>query len=297
MNTLNLRSATIIPVARHIFTSYSYLRAQFLNSSHKISYLLIEEMIACDEITSRHGSQNKSSSFDDLQFLFVIPRNCIFLDHTKFVARYAPKSRQSNTVGRISALVTFLLTVLTAVGFALHLVRLDNDPALQAYSISKITAKNLSSTLILDSIPATPERKTQMTIVPFGNPKYSNFGAEVIGANFMNMTTYEFQALKDALYKFKVIVFRKPAGLTVEAQRQFTSQFGPLHVHKAKNTHLDGFTDVNVVSNIRNAANQSIGLQGADVESFHVDLSWLVDHECLLTLLGSKVISTREIAY
>lgn len=105
-------------------------------------------------------------------------------------------------------------------------------------------------------------------------PLSNNFGAFVHNADVEHITDTDFDHIHQALLQYKVIVVRNQAGLTVEGQRKFTKRFGHLHVHLESSSHLPGYTDVNVVSNIKNENGSYIGLFGAHVENFHSDLSW-----------------------
>lgn len=105
-------------------------------------------------------------------------------------------------------------------------------------------------------------------------PLANNFGAYVHNADIENIGNVDFDIIHNALLTHKVVVVRNQAGLTVEGQRRFTRRFGHLHVHLESSSHLPGYTDVNVVSNIKNENGSYIGLFGAHVENFHSDLSW-----------------------
>eukprot|EP01032_Pedospumella_encystans_P016871 gene16871-19229_t len=102
-------------------------------------------------------------------------------------------------------------------------------------------------------------------------PVAGNFGAYIHNTDVENISNRDFDILHEALLRHKVIIVRNQAGLTVEGQRRFTKRFGPLHVHLESSSHLPGYTDVNVVSNIKNANGSYIGLFGAHVENFHSD--------------------------
>ena len=105
-------------------------------------------------------------------------------------------------------------------------------------------------------------------------PVAGNFGGYIHNTDVENISNRDFDILHEALLRHKVIIVRNQIGLTVEGQRRFTKRFGPLHVHLESSSHLPGYTDVNVVSNIKNANGSYIGLFGAHVENFHSDLSW-----------------------
>lgn len=110
-----------------------------------------------------------------------------------------------------------------------------------------------------------------LTITPIGE---NNFAAEITGVRVESLTDLEFDVIHDALLRNKVIVIRNQTDLTVEGQRRLTQRLGRLHVHLESSSHLPGYKDVNVVSNIKNENGAYIGLAGAHVENFHSDLSW-----------------------
>lgn len=102
----------------------------------------------------------------------------------------------------------------------------------------------------------------------------SIFGCEVTGVNIGSLSAEEFDSLHRTLLQCRVVVVRDQKDLTVEDQRRFSQRFGTLHVHLESASHYDGYADVNLVSNIRNAQGNYIGLYGKHVESYHADLSW-----------------------
>jgi alpha-ketoglutarate-dependent taurine dioxygenase len=105
--------------------------------------------------------------------------------------------------------------------------------------------------------------------------EHSQFGAEILGLDVETIDDKSFDAVHDALLRYKVLVVRNQRDLSVEGQRKFTKRFGHLHVHLESSSHLPGYQDVNVVSNIKNSTTgKYIGLYGAHVENFHSDLSW-----------------------
>jgi hypothetical protein len=101
-----------------------------------------------------------------------------------------------------------------------------------------------------------------------------SFGAEILEADISRISDEEFDLVHDALLRHKLLIIRNQSNLTVEGQRAFTAKFGKLHVHLESSSHLPGYTDVNVVSNIRNQNGAYTGLFGAHVENLHSDLSW-----------------------
>lgn len=100
------------------------------------------------------------------------------------------------------------------------------------------------------------------------------FGAEIIGIDLENINHDLFETIHKNLLESKVLIIRNQTNLSVEGLRQFTKNFGPLHIHLESSSHLPGYTDVNVVSNLKNEFGDYIGLHGPHVENYHSDLSW-----------------------
>ena len=101
------------------------------------------------------------------------------------------------------------------------------------------------------------------------NPIPNSFAAEVIGLNLETVNDKEFELVNYYLVQHKVLVFRDQSNLTVEGQRNFSLRFGPLQVHLESSSHLPGYPDVNVISNLKNNSGIPIGLYGEHVENFH----------------------------
>jgi alpha-ketoglutarate-dependent taurine dioxygenase len=100
------------------------------------------------------------------------------------------------------------------------------------------------------------------------------FGAHIKNIEVENITDDVFDLVHSVLLKYKVVIIPNQESLTIEGQRRFTQRFGKLHVHLESSSHYPGYSDVNVVSNIKNENGSYIGLFGAHVENFHSDLSW-----------------------
>lgn len=100
------------------------------------------------------------------------------------------------------------------------------------------------------------------------------FAAEVFGVDLESINDEDFNQLHEALLRYKILVVRNQKDFSVEGQRSFTKRLGKLHVHLESSSHYPGFSDVNVVSNIKNGTGHYIGLYGKHVENFHSDLSW-----------------------
>jgi len=104
---------------------------------------------------------------------------------------------------------------------------------------------------------------------------HATIGAEVLGIDLSaQLSDATHAALDSALVEHKLLVVRRQGNMTADSLRSFTLRWGALHVHLESASHLQGYTDVNVVSNIRNADGAVIGLYGKHVESYHSDLSW-----------------------
>ena len=56
------------------------------------------------------------------------------------------------------------------------------------------------------------------------------FGAEVEGVQLASATPEQLDAIKEAFWQHKVLVFRNQT-LSVEQHKAFARHFGPLHVH------------------------------------------------------------------
>ena len=138
--------------------------------------------------------------------------------------------------------------------------------SVQGVSIRCFFAAVVASALILALGSAS-----SIQVQPLSNTK---IGASIHGVDVETISEEDFDRVHDALLRYKVIIVKNQASLSVEGQRHFTQRFGPLHVHLESSSHLPGYTDVNVVSNIKNENGSYIGLFGAHVENFHSDLSW-----------------------
>jgi taurine dioxygenase len=115
----------------------------------------------------------------------------------------------------------------------------------------------------------------------------NDYGAVITGINLEKIDELTFNEIHQQLLKYKILVVRNQQNLTAEDLRNFGLKFGQLHVHLESASHLPGFSDVNVVSNIRNNGTH-IGLYGAHVEAFHSDLSWS-QHPAKFTMLKSVI--------
>jgi taurine dioxygenase len=123
----------------------------------------------------------------------------------------------------------------------------------------------------LGCVAAIPEMRS----VPYVRlNEDSKFGVHIFNVNIENISNEEFDLVHENLLLHRVVIVRNQGNLTVEGQRKYAQRFGPLHVHLESSSHYPGYTDVNVVSNIKNEKGSYIGLFGMHVETFHSDLSW-----------------------
>lgn len=114
-------------------------------------------------------------------------------------------------------------------------------------------------------------------------------GAEILGIIVDSISSDELEFVHQQLLLHKVLVIRNQSNLSVEGLRTFTRYFGDMYSHLESQSHLNGYTDVNIVSNIRDpTTGLNIGLYGAHVENFHSDLSWS-NLPCKLTVLKSEI--------
>jgi len=132
----------------------------------------------------------------------------------------------------------------------------------------------------------------QTTCSSFVKPLDNNFGAEVYGVDLNNFSEADIEAIDQYLLTYKVLVIKNQESLTVDGQRAFTARFGHLLEHLETTSHLPGYRDVNVVSNIVvNGA--PTGLSGEHVENYHSDLSWN-DLPTKITFLKGEILPENE---
>lgn len=108
----------------------------------------------------------------------------------------------------------------------------------------------------------------QITPVP-GAP----FGAQIIGAELRSFGDGEYAAVRDALNKHTVVVFRDQQGLEPQAQLRFSRRFGPLLRPQLKKYTLAGFSDIGVVSNVLNERGEPIGIPNSG-RNWHYDVQF-----------------------
>lgn len=98
-------------------------------------------------------------------------------------------------------------------------------------------------------------------------------GAEIIGADLSRpLDDGAFAAVAEAFFEHQVVVFRGQA-LTPAQQIAFTRRFGELEQHVRKEHRLDGYPEILLVSNVRDARGAAIGVEDAG-RFWHSDLSY-----------------------
>ncbi len=111
-------------------------------------------------------------------------------------------------------------------------------------------------------------------------------GAEVLGLDLAQpVSDADFARIHRAHLDHHVLVFRDQR-ITPAEQVAFSRRFGPLQIHVLKNFQLDGQPEILVVSNIKNADGQPIGLGDAG-HYWHSDLSYK-DRPSLGSLLHAQ---------
>ncbi|KRC30331.1 TauD/TfdA family dioxygenase [Acidovorax sp. Root219] len=98
-------------------------------------------------------------------------------------------------------------------------------------------------------------------------------GAEVLGLDLSRPLGHEdFARIHRAHLDHHVLVFRDQR-ITPQQHVEFSRRFGPLQIHVLKNFQLVGHPEILIVSNIKDAAGQPIGLGDAG-HYWHSDLSY-----------------------
>ncbi|MFE8645607.1 TauD/TfdA dioxygenase family protein [Sphingomonas sp. NCPPB 2930] len=111
-------------------------------------------------------------------------------------------------------------------------------------------------------------------------------GAEVLGLDLAQpVSDADVARIHRAHLDHHVLVFRDQR-ITPAEQVAFSRRFGPLQIHVLKNFQLDGQPEILVVSNIKNADGQPIGLGDAG-HYWHSDLSYK-DRPSLGSLLHAQ---------
>ncbi len=120
------------------------------------------------------------------------------------------------------------------------------------------------------SAVATPEARTQsFEVRPFDAP----VGAEIVGLDISQpISDADFARIHRAHLDHHVVVFRDQR-VSPEAHVAFSRRFGPLEIHVLHRFHLQDHPEILIVSNIKNAQGEPIGLGDAGVY-WHSDISY-----------------------
>jgi len=105
------------------------------------------------------------------------------------------------------------------------------------------------------------------------------FGAEVKNIDLARATLREIDAIKDAWYRYDVLVFRKQR-LTDDDLIAFSRHFGTLEGppnQGAGRKSPPGYPDVYIVSNVRDAQGEPIGALGDGEAAWHTDMSYAAE--------------------
>jgi taurine dioxygenase len=94
--------------------------------------------------------------------------------------------------------------------------------------------------------------------------------------------------LKQQLMKYGVVILRnQTTSMPVSTFRNIGLSFGDLQIHRENYSWHQDYSDVNFVSNMRDATtNTPLGLNGNDVEQFHSDLAWSWTPTTFTMLMG-----------
>ena len=100
-----------------------------------------------------------------------------------------------------------------------------------------------------------------------------HLGAEISGVDLSRpLDDDTFSKIAAAFYDSEVVVFRNQT-LTPGQHIDFTRRFGVLEQHVRKEHRLDGYPEVLIVSNVRDAQGKAIGVEDAG-RFWHSDLSY-----------------------
>ena len=102
------------------------------------------------------------------------------------------------------------------------------------------------------------------------------FGAEVKGVDLARATPRDIDAIKDAWYRYDVLVFRKQH-LTDDDLVAFSRNFGALDAppnQGAGRKSPPGYPDVYIVSNVLDPQGEPIGALGDGEAAWHTDMSY-----------------------
>jgi len=119
-----------------------------------------------------------------------------------------------------------------------------------------------------------------------------HLGAEISGVDLSRpLDDDTFAKIAAAFYDNEVVVFRNQT-LTPEQHIAFTRRFGTLEQHVRKEHRLDGYPEILIVSNVRDAQGRAIGAEDAG-RFWHSDLSYK-DVPSLLSALYAIEVPVKD---
>ena len=120
-----------------------------------------------------------------------------------------------------------------------------------------------------------------------------HLGAEISGVDLSEELDDEtFAQIAKAFFDNEVVFFRNQK-LTPEQQVAFTQRFGPLEQHVRKESRLERFPEILIVSNVLDEKGNAIGTQDAG-RFWHSDLSYKKEPSMLSALYALEVPITRD---
>jgi taurine dioxygenase len=102
-------------------------------------------------------------------------------------------------------------------------------------------------------------------------------GAEIIGADLANLGTSGFEAIAEAFDHHSALLIRDQT-LDADALVAFSKRFGDLDhapLMETGRTAVDGYPEIYIVSNIKDADGKAVGSLGAGEAIWHTDMSYL----------------------
>ena len=115
-----------------------------------------------------------------------------------------------------------------------------------------------------------------------------HLGAEIAGVDLsQELDTDTFAQVANAFFDNEVVFFRDQK-LTPREQVAFTRRFGALEEHVRKESRLDGFPEILIISNVLDEHGKAIGSQDAG-RFWHSDLSYKKEPSMLSALYALEV--------
>ena len=135
-----------------------------------------------------------------------------------------------------------------------------------------------------NSALATQNSESVVSIAKLGR----HLGAEITGVDLSQpLDDATFKTVADAFFEHQVVVFRDQH-LAPAEQVAFTRRFGELEQHVRKEHRLEGFPELLIVSNVRDAEGRAVGVEDAG-RFWHSDLSYKAVPSLLSALYALEV--------